>query len=409
MGKIGFVIIDFGENTQGGEIVHGRMLAERLKPFYDVEILTSTRSGVTGHDFPEGESRNKGLIIRRFGNAPVNPEHHRAHLSKTKNARRLRSFLGSLGVLRLISAFYPEWKAGQKADVRYFESQHSYSPALMRYLAEHGSQYQALIFINMHNSSTVLGSMLHPEKSILIPLAHPARSLYTPLFTSLFTRVRYIAFNSAAEQRMCSKIFGSHMARNSVVGVSIEQDSPAEWSVVKEKYGLPENYILYLGRVTKHKINTLIPEFLKYKNLYNSDVTLVLAGGRDNKIFIPDDPGIILTGFVAGPEKTTLIQHAALMVNPSEKESLSLLMLESMLNGIPVLVNGKSDVMRDHCKASGAALYYDNFTDFKRNLNLLLSSPSLRKQMGSKGVEYVSKNYDWDVIIDKLREIIDNI
>ncbi len=409
MKKIGFVIIDFGDRAQGGEVFHGRMLAERLRPYYNVEILTSTNSGIDGERYPEGVSSEKGLTIRRFNDTPVDPEHKRIHARKAKGMRRLRYYLGRLGLLGLITKSHPEWKAGQKADIKYLKAQNSHKSGLLQYLALHGKEYDALLFINMYNSSTVLGCMTVPEKSILIPLAHPTRALYNPVFSSLFTRVRHIAFNAAAEQRMCRRVFGPHMAPNSVVGVGIELDPAAQWETVKEKYNLPEGYILYLGRITKSKIGSLIPDFRRYRDKYNPDAKLVLAGGGGNKINFPDDPSVIFTGFVTGEEKTAVIQHATLMVNPSTKESLSLLMLESMANGIPVIVNGKSEVMRDHCLASGAAFYYDNPKDFRRKLHRLLTDGALRKEMGGKGMEYVRTHYDWDVIIGKLRTLIDNL
>lgn len=55
------------------------------------------------------------------------------------------------------------------------------------------------------------------------------------------------------------------------------------------------------------------------------------------------------------------------MVNPSPMESLSLLMLEGMQSRIPLLVNGRSKVMKDHCRLSGAGLWYNNGRDFRKN------------------------------------------
>ena len=40
--KIAFIIIRYGVAVNGGAEAHCRMLAERLIPFYDVEVLTTT-------------------------------------------------------------------------------------------------------------------------------------------------------------------------------------------------------------------------------------------------------------------------------------------------------------------------------------------------------------------------------
>ena len=42
----------------------------------------------------------------------------------------------------------------------------------------------------------------------------------------------------------------------------IEMAPEAEWSGVKAKYELPDEYVLYLGRVSKAKVDKLLPYFL---------------------------------------------------------------------------------------------------------------------------------------------------
>ena len=52
------------------------------------------------------------------------------------------------------------------------------------------------------------------------------------------------------------------------------------------------------------------------------------------------------------------------MVCPSPYESLSLLALEAMSVGTPVLVNARSEVLVEHCVRSNAGLYYSNKDEF---------------------------------------------
>ncbi|MEI3554235.1 MAG: glycosyltransferase [Alistipes senegalensis] len=118
---------------------------------------------------------------------------------------------------------------------------------------------------------------------------------------------------------------------------------------------------------------------------------------------------MIFTDAVSEAEKSALIRHATVMVNPSRMESLSLLLLEALSNGIPMLVNGKCRVMKDHCKSSGAAFWYDSSRDFRNKLHRLISDPELRRTMGEKGPVYVHEHYDWSVIIPKLQKLIESL
>ena len=183
----------------------------------------------------------------------------------------------------------------------------------------------------------------------------------------------------------------------------------AEWSGVKAKYELPDEYVLYLGRVSKAKVDKLLPYFLRCKAKYGGDAKLVLVGGFENEIRKFDSPDILFTGYVSDEEKTAIVRHATVMVNPSPMESLSLLMLEGMQSRIPLLVNGRSKVMKDHCRLSGAGLWYNNGHDFRKKLHRLLSDPELRRTMSEKGPAYVREHYDWEIIIPKLRTLIESI
>lgn len=411
MKKIAFVVIRYGEGVNGGAEVHCRMLAERLAPYYEVEVLTTTTRefGRPERDFPEGTSLEHGVTVRRFKPHPADGEHHARYRNATRKTRRLRCLLSRGGLLGSIASLHPVWHRGMQTDRRYLESQPDHTPAMLHFIAEKQDEYAAFLFLNFYFSQTVLGSALVPEKSILIPLAHPVKNLYLPILTAMFTRVKHIAFNTAAERELCRQTFGRRMSPSSLVGVGIEEAPAAPWSEVQARYALPEQYVLYLGRVTRGKLNDLIPCFIRYRREVNPQARLVLAGGIDPDFPQPDDPGIMLTGYVSDAEKSAIIRHAAVMVNPSHTESLSLLMLEALANDIPTLVNGKSEVMKEHCKISGAALWYDNERDFRRHLHRLLTDEALREKLRGKGPAYVRAHYDWQQIITRLRTVIESL
>ena len=65
--------------------------------------------------------------------------------------------------------------------------------------------------------------------------------------------------------------------------------------------------------------------------------------------------------------------------------------------------------MKDHCCLSGAGLWYNNGRDFRKKLHRLLSDPELRRTMSEKGPAYVREHYDWEIIIPKLRTLIESI
>ena len=149
--------------------------------------------------------------------------------------------------------------------------------------------------------------------------------------------------------------------------------------------------------------------FLNYKKVYpNSDLKFVLVGKQYSDPF--NHPDIIYTNFVEEQEKISIIQHAKIVINPSLYESLSLILLEAMALKKAMLVNGNCNVLKEHChKSNNAALYYTNEKSFIDKLHMLDSSTNLRLEMGEKGYSYVNSNYDWNIIMKKLKHVIENI
>ena len=98
-----------------------------------------------------------------------------------------------------------------------------------------------------------------------------------------------------------------------------------------------------------------------------------------------------------------------MVVLPSEFESLSMVVLEAMTVGTPVLVNGKCEVLKGHCIKSNGALYYTNYFEFEAEVNYLLEKEEEREAITANARKYVDENYKWNVVIDRLTNLIERI
>jgi glycosyltransferase involved in cell wall biosynthesis len=88
---------------------------------------------------------------------------------------------------------------------------------------------------------------------------------------------------------------------------------------------------------------------------------------------------------------------------------LSLLALEALAVGTPILCNARSDVLVDHCLRSNGGLFYGDRDEFVECLKLLVADGRLRAAMGRAGREYVRRNYRWDVVLGKIDRMISRI
>ena len=64
---------------------------------------------------------------------------------------------------------------------------------------------------------------------------------------------------------------------------------------------------------------------------------------------IPETPWIRFAGMLPEAERLQALDAADVVVVPSPLESLSLLALEAMAMGTPVLCNARADVLVEHC------------------------------------------------------------
>ncbi|TJZ60750.1 glycosyltransferase family 4 protein [Sphingobacterium olei] len=405
MDKICFIVGLYGSEVNGGAEKHCKMLAENVSKTFHVEVLTSTTNNYITFApyYSEGTEIINNVTVRRFKTDAYNSIKFSYLYNRSRIGRKIRRFIYKIGLLKACASLFPKWDISLKAETNMLKAHGLYSPDLIDYVFRNQNEYRAIFMISYPCPNFYFINKLVPDKTILIPTAHKEGDFFRSYLTHIFTTVKHIAFNSVAERELCYQIFGKQMATNSILAVGTELSEPKSKSYIQAKFDLPERYILYFGRIAEEKIGNLIRWFTEYKRDISDDVKLVLTGG----LFMEksDHPDIFYTGFVSEPEKTALIQHAELVINPSDRESLSLLLLEAMQLGKPSLVNGKSEVLKQHCIDSDfASQYYLSKSDFLEKLESALnSSPTEKYNTSNKAIKYVKENYSWDTIRERFK------
>ena len=420
--RLAFIVQRYGGEVLGGSEHLCRLLAERLTAIHDVEILTTcAQDYVTWKNaYPEGSDRIRGVTVRRFANAHT----------------------------RDIEAFntYSEWifnHAHTRAnEMEWLQQQGPWCPGLIDYLRRHHQQYDVLVFFTYLYAPTVLGLEIAPARSILVPTAHDEPAIRLELFNAVFETPAALCYLTESEERFVREQFPHRALIEDVVGVGVDlpqqhpyprmpapaadddvapapdnamasdENAPARefpshllarGAVFRRRHRLYGPIVLYGGRIDPGKgCEELIHYFSEYVK-EGGDATLALMGVK--LMSLPEEPFIRFAGLLSDRERMQALEAATVVVCPSPYESLSLLALESLAVGTPVLANARSAVLVEHCVRSNGGLYYADRDEFVECLKLLVGDEQLRRALGRNGREYVRRNYRWDVVLGKYERI----
>jgi glycosyltransferase involved in cell wall biosynthesis len=386
--KIAFVVQRYGLDISGGAELHCRWVAEHMKKYWDVVVLTTRAFDYITwkNHYPKGDEIINDIPVKRF---PV------------KKARKPTKF-------GRIQRHILENEHREEDELKWLKEEGPYSPSLIEYIKNNEKDYDYFIFFSYRYYHAFWGISAVSHKAILVPTAEHDPVIHLKIFKDLFRKPRAIVYNSEEEKELIHTISQNQDTLGDVVGVGTEIPSQISPEGFRQKHSLKGDYIVYMGRIDRNKgCDKLFEYFLRFKKEEDSEIKLILMGSTVLKI--PEHPDITYYGFVSDSDKFSALSGALLLVMPSFYESLSMVTLEAWALGKPVLANGQCEVLKGQCLRSNGGLYYENYDEFKEALKLLFSSSKLRDQMGKKGKAYFEQNYTWRIIENKYLSIINQL
>jgi glycosyltransferase involved in cell wall biosynthesis len=161
------------------------------------------------------------------------------------------------------------------------------------------------------------------------------------------------------------------------------------------------SYVLFVGTIEPRKnVDLLLDAYSQLNDSIRDEFDLVVAGPPGWKAektlarLNEGSPRVRYLGYVPETEMPALVAGATVVAYPSLYEGFGLPVAEAMACGVPVITSGVSslpEVARD------AALFIDprSAGEMRDALDRLLSSPTLRQELGQKGAERARKLYRW--------------
>lgn len=376
MPKICLVVQQFSEEVSGGAEYHALKLTEHLIQKNDVTVLTTTsiNYGDWDNHFKVGETHIGAAKVLRF---------------KVESQRRP---LKMKAIKALVHIGFKPWFIERL----WIKFQGPYCPDLIEFIKHNKDEFNCFIFFSYLYYPTTIGLPLVAEKSILIPTAHLEFPFFLKHSKRLFQSAKHVLTNTNSELTMIRKYY--HCKNISTGAWQLESFDSNQSS--SDCY---EENLLYAGRISKGKrVDKLIGLCSK------ADLSLSLTGKSDGSINLETLPGSChYEGFLTREKLVQEISRALCVVNPSQSESMSLITLEALSLGTPVLLNTKCEVFRWYVDNTELAFGYESPEDFHRELKAIkkLREDAVELQkVRTASKKWLKRNFSWGTLDRMLRD-----
>lgn len=386
--KIAFVCQRYGLEVNGGAELLCRQLAEKLKGIYDVEVYTTCAMDYVTWDnhYKEGIEMLNGVTVRRYATSVSRNQKQFVHISEK---------------------VYTNPNHTDAEELEWIEKQGPVCQKLLNDIANKHKDYKAVLFMTYLYYLSAKGLPMNLPNAILIPTLHDEPPIYLRYYDKVFEAAKGFIWQTPEELEFAERRFPQIKGKPGVIGGAGVDVPDTELPELPDSLK-GQRYIVYAGRIDESKgCKELFEYFERYKQTHRNDVKLVLMG--KTVMDIPKSRDVIYLGFATDEMKLSVIRSAIALVLFSKFESLSIVVLESMTMGRPVLVNGQCEVLKGHCIRSNAGLCFEDYPEFAAMLNWLLEHDAEYEVMRENGKRYVEVNYQWNVIIDKISGMIDRV
>ena len=387
--NLAFVVQRYGADIAGGSEMHCRQLAERLSSRHDITVLTTcARDYVTWENaYAPGTSTENGVRVQRF---PV------------ARRRNLKMFAD------LSDEVFDDLGSTPERQLEWFRANGPDTPALLEHLRVHGGEYDLLLFWAFRYAPTFFGLPSVSERAILLPTAEEDPAVDLDVLPEFFVKPAGYLFLTPEEKVLVTTRTGRLLGPSQVIGIGLEPERARRPSRdVLDRLGVPEEFVLYLGRVDRNKgCATLLEYFEEYID-GGGNTTLVLAG--PSTLMVPDHPRIRALGYVADDVRRALLSHTRALVVPSPYESLSIVLLEAWNYATPALVNAYCKVLQGQVRRASGGLYYRSSREFQEALSWLLANDAGRRALGEQGLAYVDREYRWPTVLERVERLLEEV
>lgn len=376
--KLRVVVQRYGDGVAGGAEAHAREVVRRLRPHLDIEVLTTTARDywTWENHFNAGIEWVDDVPVRRF---PV--ERGRAYDFKLYERRAFS-------------------RSRTLEDERTFvEAQGPFAPDLLDHIWRVRDEVDHFLFFTYIYYPTCYGLPLVPGKAVLVPTAHDEPALGLSVYDALFHAPRVIAFNTEEERAIVHRRFHNERVPSDIMGVGVDVPEERSADRFRERTGIAEPFLLYIGRIVESKgCRDLFERWAQWRAREpERRVRLVLIGHAEMPIPQRDD--ITHLGVVDDATKYDALEACVALAVPEVLSSMSMVTLEAWACGRPVVCDPRSAVVWGMARRARAGLPQRHGAELGEIVSLFMDDPDVARRLGASGQAFVERTYTWPRIV----------
>jgi glycosyltransferase involved in cell wall biosynthesis len=380
------VVVDrYGAEVDGAAASQARLAARVLARRHEVEVATTTAldERTWAPHYRAGRSSLDGISIRRFAGAPGRGPEFEAFAQRVQREDRTLS-----------------------DELAWPRQQGPHVPALLEFLHRDGGRYGAIVFYGYRHEPTALGLPLVPERSALVPAAQDEWQLRLAPYRALFHLPRAIGFLTPEEAKLVRAVFRNDQVPGEPLGVALDPPRGHDARAFRRRHGITGRLLVYIGEVTEaDACDELIAMWVALKERRRvGGATLVLAGAV--RMSIPERGDVRALGWLTDEERFGALAAADVLVLPSHREALGIVLLEAWQVGTPVLVPSSNPVTAGRVTRSGGGLSYATPEEFAAALERLFRDGPAYGERGRAWVERECSDRSFEPRLEALIELV---
>ncbi len=251
-----------------------------------------------------------------------------------------------------------------------------------------------------------LTSQVHDPTPLTLPSCHTASTIryFKNFVANTLPKLTRILVPSNAVKNDLAEQFRIAPEKITVVYHGVDEDffssTDTARYLVRQKYGLPEKFILFLGAMEPRKnVRTVIAAYSAMRDELKNTYPLVIAGAAGWKSagvrrLGAKTRGIIWTGYVRRALLPALYHSAALFVFPSLYEGFGMPLTEAMAARVPIVASNRGAIPEI---VGDAAILADplSVSDIATGMERILETPAIASALGETGRQ-LARRFTWE-------------